>query len=99
MAIVGCFLIFARREAPGWAKVATLKPLGDDDAADAKASLLPARIVGASLLFCALVLLALMPANPDTRSHLALFGAALIALGALVLAMARGKHTNPSPPS
>jgi Na+/proline symporter len=99
MAIVGCFLIFARREAPGWASVASLKPPGDEAAADANASLLPARIVGISLLFCALVLLALMPANPATRSQLALFGAALIALGALVLAMARGKHIEPSPPS
>lgn len=99
MAIVGCFLIFARREAPGWASVASLKPPGDEAAADANASLLPARIVGASLLFCALVLLALMPANPATRSQLVLFGAALIALGALVLAMARRKHIQPSPPS
>ena len=98
MAIVGSFLVFARREAPGWASVANLKPPGDEAEADANASLLPARIVGASLIFCALVLLALMPVNPDTRAQLALFGAAVLALGGLVLAIARKKsNTSTSP--
>ena len=95
MAIVGLFLIFARREAPGWASIANLKPPVDEADADANASVLPARIVAISLVFCAVVLFALMPANPDTRGQLALFGVGLIALGALVFALARRKANLP----
>jgi len=91
LVIVGAFLLFARREAPGWANIANLKPTDGDAHADANASLLPARIVGISLLFCAAVLLALMPANPQTRGQLALFGGALTALGALVFVLARSQ--------
>jgi Na+/proline symporter len=97
--IVGCFLLFARREAPGWASIANLKPPGDEDQADENASLLPARIVAYSLMFCALVLLALIPPNPDDRGQLAVFGIILLALGFLVLAMARKPRSNQPPPA
>lgn len=91
VAIVCLILLLARREAAGWANIAELKPSGGEAEADANASLLPARIVGISLVFCAVVLLALIPFNPDTRGQLAIFGAALIALGALVTFLGRSK--------
>ena len=93
LAIVGGFLLFARREAAGWSRVTQASgPEDDGGSADAGASVLPARIVGASLLFCAAVLLALLPVNPDTRGQLALFGAVLSVLGLLVLLATRGKR-------
>ena len=95
LAIVTLFLLLARREAPGWAKIADLKPTGDEAEADANASVLPARIVAVSLLFCAFVLFALIPVNSDTRGHLAGFGAGLLGLGALVFFLARGKNGYP----
>jgi Na+/proline symporter len=94
--VVGILLLFSRKESAGWVVVSRLTKPAGDAAADARASILPARIVGASLLFCAVVLLALIPFNSENQGYLAIYGAILAALGVLVLAMARDRRINPS---
>jgi Na+/proline symporter len=94
--VVGILLLVSRKESAGWVVVSRLTKPAGDAAADARASILPARIVGASLLFCAVVLLALIPFNSENQGYLAIYGAILAALGVLVLAMARDRRINPS---
>lgn len=94
--VVGILLLFSRQDAPGWSVVSRLTKPAGDPAADARASILPARIVGASLLFCAIVLLGLIPVNSENQGYLAICGAILAALGALVLAIARLPRNTPS---
>jgi SSS family solute:Na+ symporter len=94
--VVGILLLVSRKESAGWVVVSRLTKPAGDAAADARASILPARIVGARLLFCAVVLLALIPFNSENQGYLAIYGAILAALGVLVLAMARDRRINPS---
>ncbi|MCU0795787.1 MAG: hypothetical protein MUF31_07600 [Akkermansiaceae bacterium] len=95
--IVAIMAIIARREAQGWASIATLSKSTDGTEASPEASVLPARVVGASLLFCAVVLLGLIPVNTESRSHLAIHGLALALMGVVILALVRPKRTLSAP--
>lgn len=80
--VIGIILLLSKREAPGAQLISELAMKEEANAAPAP-SAMPARIVGYSLLFCAVTLLGIIPANDTNRAMLACFAIALFLLAAL----------------